>query len=124
MDFTTQPLDLVNNTSCKFYKLQINGKCLFDAFVAEVENNALDKKSFAGLIRLMDEFSPTQMLPKAKFRQIKGVDRQDVFEFKRKYLRVYVVMQQPNVYVVLGGYKKGQEKDIAKLKQYIKDFTA
>ena len=72
----------------------------------------------------MDEFSPTQMLPKAKFRQIKGVDRQDVFEFKRKNLRVYVVMQQPNVYVVLGGYKKGQEKDIAKLKRYIKDFTA
>lgn len=124
MDFATQPLDLVNNTSCRFLKLLINGKCFFDDFLAEVEKNAIDKKSLAALINLMDEYSPTQMLPSAKFRQIKGVERQDVFEFKKKNLRVYVVMKQPNVYVVLGGYKKGQEKDLKKLKRYIKGFMA
>jgi hypothetical protein len=56
-------------------------------------------------------------LPPTKFRHIVGgkYDRKDVYEFKSKHLRVYTLKVQPDFYIVLGGYKKGQEKDIAKI---------
>ncbi len=114
--------ELVNNPKYHFYRLLINGECLFDKFYEEVQCIKDDMKSMAAIINLMDRFSEHLQLPNAKFRHIENMDRSDVFEFKKKTIRVYVVLQKPNVYIVMGGYKKEQDKDIRRLKQRLKGF--
>ncbi len=69
----------------------------------------------------MEAFGVTK-LPNTKFRQIVNVKRPDVFEFKKNKLRIYIVFQEPSVYIVMGGYKNTQRKDIASLEQKIKGF--
>ena len=61
-------------------------------------------------------------LPKTKLNHIESNDRTDIFEFKKDRLRVYVLKQKPNVFIVIGGYKATQKKDISVLKSRIKDF--
>lgn len=48
--------------------------------------------------------------------------RNDLFEFKKDRLRVYVIKQKPDIYIVVGGFKGSQKKDIKLLKSLIKDF--
>lgn len=119
-----EKLDLVNNEcGCQFYRLFFNGRCPFDEFVATIDrSNAQDKKKFYALMSSMDTYSPTNMLPATKFRHIEGVCRQDVYEFKKDALRVYVIMQEPNVFVVLGGFKTKQNKDINRLNNYLREI--
>lgn len=125
MDYSVEILDLVNNPNCQFYKLLIDDECQFDEFVKQVEKVKSDKSSFAGIIALMDNYSPYQLMPRTKFRQIEAAnksERHDLYEFKKNNLRVYVILQCPNVYVAMGGYKATQEKDIRRLKKNTSDF--
>lgn len=46
----------------------------------------------------------------------------EVYEFKKDALRVYAIMQEPNVFVIWGGYKTKQPNDIKRLNQYIKNL--
>lgn len=69
----------------------------------------------------MDSFS-SNFLPSSKFRQIKGLRRKDVYEFKNKDIRVYVLMKKPNIFVILGGYKGTQDKDINRIDNLFNDF--
>ncbi len=80
----------------------------------------LDK--FDAIISYMDNMSPQIRYPDTKFKHINDVCRSDVFEFKKKPLRVYVVKQEPDIYVVLGGMKTDQKPDIKWLKKALKDF--
>lgn len=107
----------IHNTNCGFYKLYLNGKCQYDSFEADVRKVADDFKELTCILSRMEMYCPTQLLPKTKFNHIKGGkgDRKDVYEFKEGRLRVYVIVIQPNVYVVTGGYKKDQKKDIRKM---------
>lgn len=123
MLYTTVPLDQVNNPNCKFVKLvDEDGICQFDTFVEEVEKNAMDKKALSAIFASMDSYHPSLLLPKEKFRQIKWKERSDIYEFKKKNIRVYVILQKPDVYVIMGGYKNNQENDIAKIKRDIVNF--
>lgn len=120
-----EKLDLVNNKEgCQFYRLFLNGRCPFDEFVTTIEDrsNAQDKKKFYALMSSMNKYSPKKTLPATSFRHIKGVCRQDVYEFKKDALRVYVIMQEPNVFVVLGGFKTKQTKDINRLNNYLREI--
>jgi hypothetical protein len=107
-------LEDVDNPKCDFYLLYKNGKCYFEEFV----DSLTQKSDLAELdkIRALMDIDVAQ-LPPTKFRHIVGgkYDRKDVYEFKSKHLRVYTLKVQPDFYIVLGGYKKGQEKDIAKI---------
>ena len=109
--------DLVNNRNgYSFKKMYIDGTCQFDDFYEEVHASKNEYKDMAGIIALMECFSDT-LLPKEKFRQIKDLDRNDIYEFKKKGLRVYVLLCKPDVVIILGGYKKNQKKDINRLKR-------
>lgn len=68
----------------------------------------------------MDNFSFNQRLPDKLFRQIKNIDRNNVYEFKKANLRIYVIMQKPNMFIIIGGYKTNQQKDIEKIDRYTK----
>ena len=109
--------DLVNNrTGYTFKKMYINGVCQFDDFYEEVHASKNEYKNLVAIMALMQCFSDT-LLPKEKFRQIKDLDRNDIYEFKKKGLRVYVLLCKPDVVIILGGYKKNQKKDISRLKR-------
>lgn len=121
MDYRTEPFDIVNNDNYNYFKLFVDEKCVFDDFVEEVSSNVKNMKELKVIYTYM-EYLGAQMLPATKFNSIKGVARSDVFEFKTKHLRVYVVVQKPYIYIVAGGYKTTQDKDIARFKKRIKDF--
>lgn len=109
--------DLVNNRNgYTFKKMYINGVCQFDDFYEEVHASKNEYKNLVAIMALMQCFSDI-ILPKEKFRQIKDIGRNDVYEFKKKGLRVYVLLCKPDVVIILGGYKKDQKKDISRLKR-------
>ncbi len=125
-EYSYIPFDLIDNAEYEYYKLCIDGVCYFDDFVMQVrtgnKSSREDKYSFDWLLNLMERFSVKIMLPKIKFRQIQATNRNDVFEFKKNNLRIYVIIQRPNIYIAMGGYKKNQEKDFKLLKKRLKDF--
>ncbi len=115
--------ELVENEEYAFYKLVIDGKCQFEEFSEEVEKNKQDKKSLNSIISLMVSFSRGIMLPRAKFNHIKLPNINNVFEFKKDKLRVYVLKETDDMLIILGGYKAEQKKDIAKLQTIVKDYN-
>ena len=125
MAYSIQEFDIIHNQKCHFYKLLIDGKCQFDEFASKAEANSADRKSLVNIYSRMDSFDPDLKLPKEKFNHIKGgkYDRNDLFEFKKDQLRVYVILIKPNVYVVYGGYKKEQPKDISRIFNAVNTFT-
>lgn len=120
--FSRVKFDLVNNVEYTFYKLMIDGECPLDNFLQEVEADLDCSANLNRIIAMMDMFSKHIMLPQTKFRQIKGMNRSDLFEFKCNNLRVYVVLCAPDVFVVCGGFKRNQKKDIKRLKRQLRDF--
>ena len=47
----------------------------------------------------------------------------DIWEFKKNNIRVYVVKTLKEVYIVMGGYKADQKRDIERVKRRVKQFT-
>lgn len=121
MEYKTELLDIVNNPNYTYYKLYVDDKCLFDEFVEEVSRSVKNMKELKTIYAYMD-FLGAQLLPKEKFNSIEDGKRSDLFEFKTKHLRVYIILDKPYVYVVAGGYKVTQDKDIARFKKRIKGF--
>ena len=122
MKYQTRKIDIINNHDyIQFYELELNGKRLFSEFQEELID-AKDKKSFETILTLMENFSFNQKLPKEKFRPIKSIKRKNVYEFKKNNIRVYVLMQEPDMFVILGGYKADQKKDIHKVDLYTKEL--
>lgn len=63
---------------------------------------------------IMDRFGP--QLERSTFvNHIRGgkEDRNDVYEFKKGNIRVYFILQKPDVLILLGGYKNSQDSDTA-----------
>lgn len=120
MEYKTIETEIVRNkNNVQFYELELDGKRLFSEFHENLID-ANDKKKFIAIIALMDNFSFNQKLPDKLFKQIKSIGRKDVYEFKKANLRVYVIMQKPNMFIILGGYKTNQQKDIEKIDRYTK----
>ena len=121
--FAQEKIDEVKEGKLVFYKLRVDGICLYDEFCEKMEKNPSCLKSL-NMIRAYMNFmaESDKMLPSTKFNSIKGKNNVIGYEFKHKELRVYIVKQEPNVYVVLGGIKSSQKKDIAKFAEIIKDF--
>lgn len=111
-EFLLELLEDVDNPKYKFYVLFKNGKSFYEEFVDSLKQ-AQDLDELDSIIALMDKVDNNNLPPK-KFNHIvgQGKRRKDVYEFKSKHLRVYVIKKSPDFYIVLGGFKKTQEKDI------------
>lgn len=121
-EYRTELFDLTNNPNYTYYKLFVDGKCEFDVFFEEITKNMADKKNMNAIVAYMDSMS-AQLLPSTIYNHIKSGERNDLYEFKKKNLRVYVIDQRPNIYIVMGGYKSSQKKkDIPRLIRKTKDF--
>ncbi len=121
-DFKATPYHDVNNPQYGYYKLYIDGVCQFDEFLEEIKKNKNDRKLFNYIIQYMDGLTDQNRYPKTKFNHIEDSNRSDIFEFKKDRLRVYVIKQKPNMFIIIGGYKNNQKKDIKNLKSKVKDF--
>ncbi|MDE6403058.1 MAG: hypothetical protein K2K86_04535 [Muribaculaceae bacterium] len=123
-EYTTQPFDLVNNEQYTFHKLYIDGECQIDSFLEAIENSSdkSEKNALARIIGNMSIISDRIKLPKTKFRHIEISERNDVFEFKHDTLRIYVMFQRPDMFVVFGGFKKNQKKDIKNIARRVAEF--
>lgn len=121
MEYRTEPFDIIANPNYTYYKLYVDDKCLFDEFVEEINGNLKDMKELKAIYLYMD-FLGAKLLPKEKFNSIDDSKRSDLFEFKSKHLRVYVILDKPYIYIVAGGHKTTQDKDIARFKKRIKGF--
>lgn len=121
-DYEVKIYEGVNNPQYVFYKLYIDGKCLFDEFLENIEKNKADKKLYRYIVAYMDALTDQNRFPSSKFNHIEDTSRYDIYEFKKDRLRVYVLKQKPNFFIVLGGFKATQKKDINILKSIIKDF--
>lgn len=121
-DYETKPCEDVNNPQYKFYKLYVDGVCQFDQFLDDISKNVADSKLYSYIIAYMDNLTDGNRFPSTKFNHIEDSRRNDLFEFKKDRLRVYVIKQKPDIYIVVGGFKGSQKKDIKLLKSLIKDF--
>lgn len=121
-EYKAEIISTIHNEQYTYHKLFINGVCQFDEFESEISDDPIYKKQYAHILAIMEFISDKHMLTKKKFRQIKGVGRDDVYEFKSKDLRIYVVKKSPDMYIVLGGYKKEQTNDIKSLKKTLSEI--
>lgn len=119
-NYTISRFEPVNNKEYNFYEVSVNGKCLYQEFVKGLSTR--DLKKLINIYAYMDCLSPSNLLPSSKFRQIKGLRRNDVYEFKKNDIRIYVIKKKPDIYVVLGGYKGSQDKDINRIDKLFNDF--
>lgn len=118
--YEVRSFEPVNNKFYQFLEVSVNGKYLFQEFI----DNQKDKRDIKKLINIysyMDMLS-SSMLPKTKYRHIEGLKRNDVYEFKKDDIRVYVIMKKPSVFVVLGAYKGTQNKDIKRIDNLFDGF--
>lgn len=120
--YRTEIYEDVHNPQYSFRKLYIDGRCQFDEFLEHIARNKNDMKLYRYIISYMDSLTDQIRFPASKFNHIEAKERSDIFEFKKDRLRVYVIKQKPDVFIVIGGYKGRQEKDINRLKNLIKEF--
>lgn len=120
LTFALEKLDEVRNGILSFYKIRINGECLYDDFCKKIEQNKIERKQLITIQAYMNMMANNnQRLPKNKFNSIKQGDKVIGYEFKTDKLRIYVAKQEPNIFVILGGHKTSQTKDVAKFKRII-----
>lgn len=121
--FAVEIVEEVRSGKLTFYKLTVNGKCLYDEFCADVEHNAIDRKHLNTIRSYMNFIAESnKSLPGKKFNSIKQSGNVIGYEFKSGLLRLYVIKEDPNVFIVLGGYKSDQKKDINKFAHIYKKY--
>ncbi|MDE7388408.1 MAG: hypothetical protein K2M97_04040 [Muribaculaceae bacterium] len=122
--YSKKSYDDVTNPKYKFYVLYEDDRSYFEEFIDSLEQ-ASDLDEFDQIRALMDKVDNNN-LPKSKYRHIKGgkSDRKDVYEFKSKHLRIYAIKMTPNYYLLLGGHKKTQDKDIDKVFRHFNDVKS
>lgn len=114
-EFYLCPLEDIGNPRYSFYFLYKNGRCFCKEFIDSLQQKS-DLDEVAELLAIMGKVDNNN-LPTSKYNHIRGgkSDRKDVYEFKTKHLRLYAIKKEPDYYLIVAGYKKGQEKDIAKV---------
>lgn len=121
--FALENLNEVRNGKLSFYKLIANGKCLYDEFCEKIDKEKVNQSSLNRIRTYMNLMAENNcMLPKTKFNSIRHKNKVIGYEFKDKDLRLYILKKEPGIYVVLGGYKKNQDKDIKKFTSIIDEF--
>ena len=117
--FTLADIEGVKGT-IKFKKLIVDGRCPYDEFCSQIEQEGNLKKQLIGILNIMNQVAHLQRLPKDKFRNItQSREWVKEFEIKKGDLRVYVIKEDGHI-VILGGKKGAQDEDIKKFR-LIKD---
>ncbi len=116
--FDLREIEAIQKGKLRFLKLVEPKYCRFDEFVYNIRkgkqtNFTKELNTIFSRMQIMAE--KDQIMPSTWFKPVKDRGRAVAYEFKTKSLRVYCVKKEPDVIVVLGGFKKNQKKDIAQL---------
>lgn len=115
------------NEKIKFYKLTVNGKCLYDDFEKDIIKNGNYEDDLDTIQAIIERISQKLPVPTNKFKLLNrdGKDPYPDYEIKVNRLRVYLFKQEKtgNI-IVLGGIKtpEGQKRDIEKMRKIKKDY--
>lgn len=120
--YQVRKFEPVNNSSYQFFEVAVNGKFQFQEFVDNLKDEQRNLKKLNAIYGYMDSLSPSNLLPKTKFRSIKCKKCKNVYEFKKNDIRVYVILERPDVFVILGAYKSNQDLDIKKIDKLFNGF--
>lgn len=106
----------------EFFKAYVDGECQFDEYEREIEENGAYIAELRTVYARMELVANMQILPEQKFKELKGgKGGLKEYEIKTKNLRVYLThIEKLGKFVIRGGYKNSQKKDIAKFRS-IKD---
>ncbi len=98
----------------KFFKLIVDGICLFDEFEKTIEKEGNMRSELRTIQSRMHLLAGMQMMPASKFKDITpSNDKIKEYEIKTHHLRVYMFHEtHTGRIVVLGGKKGSQDKDI------------
>lgn len=123
--FTLEIFEHVSNPFIKFFIVSVNGKSLFVDFVNKLKQKD-DMDGLYSIISSMDNFGKKNIIfTEKKFRHInksnKGL-RKDIYEFKGNNIRVYGIKSDSVFYILSAGWKKNQDKDIAKVFRLFNGF--
>ena len=69
--YQVRKFEPVNNSSYQFFEVAVNGKFQFQEFVDNLKDEQRDLKKLNAIYGYMDSLSPSNLLPKTKFRSIK-----------------------------------------------------
>ncbi|MVN22696.1 hypothetical protein [Mucilaginibacter arboris] len=115
--FTLEHLEEVVG-KIKFYKLHVNGVCLYEDFCEQIIRDSNLKKQLITIISRMDDIANLRRLDHTKFKDItlaKGSVKE--FEIKTNDLRVYLIKEEFTGNIIFsGGRKNSQQKDINKFR--------
>lgn len=120
--YQVRKFEPVNNSSYQFLEVSVNGKFQFQEFVNNLKDEQRDLKKLNAIYGYMDSLSSSNLLPKTKFRHIECKKCKNVYEFKKNDIRVYVIFEKPNVFVVLGAYKSTQKQDTKNIDKLFDGF--
>jgi len=109
-----------------FYKLLINGKCLFDDYINELKKAGNMKTEIGSIYNIIDCISIYKMgeceTPKEKFKALKGFGKVIDFEIRKKGIRVYVSIYLDGYLLFFGGKKENQKRDIDLMRSIKREF--
>lgn len=120
--YQVRKFEPVKNSSYQFFEVSVNGKFQFQEFVNNLKDEQRDLKKLNAIYGYMDSLSSSNFLPKTKFRYIECKKCKNVYEFKKNDIRVYVIFEKPNVFVVLGAYKSTQKQDTKNIDKLFDGF--
>jgi len=107
-----------------FYRLIVDDVCLLDAFEKELNGgNCRYNSEYRAIVARMQMVSENNLLPKELLNTIRFSGAPcHCCEFKSKHLRVYVFVNQNAYYVVMGGFKTNQDKDIKRFSSIVIEY--
>lgn len=124
-EFTVVELEDINNPNYEYFIVLKNGNNLYEEFVDSITQKK-DKEGLYKISSTMDFYGlPNINFTDEKFRHIEGNknDRDDVFEFKGNNIRIYAIKTENRFFILMGGFKKNQKKDIKKVFNLFNNFN-
>jgi putative component of toxin-antitoxin plasmid stabilization module len=108
----------------KFYKLLIDGSCLYDDFEKEIQTEGNLKSELITIEVRMHEIADLKSLPQTKFKDITPKnDSNKEYEIKTHHLRVYLFHEKKTGRIIVCGGKKGTQKsDINYFRKIKKEY--
>jgi putative component of toxin-antitoxin plasmid stabilization module len=112
------------NGKINFFKLLIDGKCLFDEFEALIQMEGNLASELRTIQTRLYEISDCKSLPNTKFKDItpeNNINKE--YEIKTHHLRVYLFHEKNTGRVIVcGGKKRTQKSDIKQFRNIKKKY--
>jgi hypothetical protein len=107
-----------------FFKLEMKGIILFDAFEVEIAKNSTISGQLKSLQTTLYRIANNMEVPETKFKVLKGChDDYTEYEAKTKDLRVYFFKEpETGRIIVIGGRKSNQREDIRQFRNIKRQY--